>query len=89
MFRPPQHPLSAESLPQGREWCLGPLLGAGEGTNWIGTLQKHISCFSLGERSGGWGEAADSLCDVGSQPHPPGRHALTWSSPASAHPRTQ
>ena len=88
MFRPPQHPLPTESLPQGRERWLGPLLGAGEGANWIGTLQKHISCSSLeeGGGGGGGGEAADCLCDDGSQPQPPCSHALTWSSPASAHP---
>lgn len=50
MFRPPQRPLPTQSPPLAREWWLGPLLGAGEAANWIGTLQKHISCSSLGER---------------------------------------
>lgn len=34
---------------------LGLSLELGEGANWIGTLQKHISCSSLGETGGGCG----------------------------------
>lgn len=34
---------------------LGLSLELGEGVNWIGTLQKHISCTSLGETGGGCG----------------------------------
>lgn len=47
---------------------LGPSLEQGA-TNWIGTLQKHISGFSLGGRGGvGGGGAADSLCRVSASP---------------------
>lgn len=64
----PQHPLPTQSPPRGREWWFEPLLGSGEAANWIGTLQKHISCFSLGKRR--IGGPADGLC-AGPQPHPP------------------
>lgn len=50
-------PLRTRSPPQGMERWLGPLPGAREAANWIGTLHKHISCLSRGKGVciGGWG----------------------------------
>lgn len=73
-----QHRLfpSHQSPPRGRAWRLG-LHQRGGGNNWIGELQKPISCSSLGtgRQAGGW---LQSVFVIGLSPSLPCSPVLTW-----------